>query len=42
MIEQIFVKQNEVLVGPFANTISAKYEVIANGGFIVYQVAKVQ
>lgn len=42
MIEQIYVKNNGALVGPFANVISAKYEVIQNGGFIVYQVGKVQ
>mgnify|MGYP003346471450 CR=1 FL=1 len=42
MCEMIYVKQDGELVGPFANVSSAKYEVMANGGFIVYQVAKVQ
>lgn len=42
MCEMIFVKQNNELVGPFANVSSAKYEVMVNGGFIVYQVAEIQ
>lgn len=42
MCEMIFVEQNNELVGPFANVISAKYEVMTNGGFIVYRVAEIQ
>ena len=41
MIEQIYVNENGALVGPFANVSSAKYYVLANSGFIVYQAGKV-
>lgn len=40
MIELIYVNQSGNLVGPFANTSSAKYEVMSNGGFITYKVGE--
>lgn len=39
MIEQLFVKTAAgVVVGPFANTASAKAEIRVNGGVMFYKV----
>lgn len=39
MIEQLFVKTAAgVVVGPFANTASAKAEIVTTGGVMFYKV----